>query len=89
MKSFYCSIFGHHYEVSKHITYHVKEYQCSQCKSQMTTSGTGGLTILTPKFKEINSVLERIHKKRLVRMRLKSFPSIHKTALLDFTPHFL
>lgn len=30
----------------------------------MTTNGKGELTPLTPKLKEINSVLERIHKRR-------------------------
>lgn len=31
----------------------------------MTTNGNGRLTSLTPKYKEINSVLERIHNNRL------------------------
>ncbi|WP_460220252.1 hypothetical protein [Psychroserpens sp. MEBiC05023] len=89
MKSLYCSIFGHHYEVSKNITYHVKEYKCSHCKSEVTTSGSGGLTLLTPKYKEINSVLERIHNRRLSRMKQKSAASkVVEETLLDFTPHF-
>ena len=33
----------------------------------MTTDGRGRLTELTPKYKEINSVLERIHIKRKLR----------------------
>ena len=64
MKSIICSFFGHQYEVSKKVTLHVKEYTCRNCQSQMTTDGKGELTPLTPKFKEINSVLERIHKRR-------------------------
>nr|WP_321233710.1 hypothetical protein [uncultured Psychroserpens sp.] len=87
MKSLYCSIFGHQYEVSKNITYHVKEYKCSHCNSQVTTSGNGGLTILTPKYKEINSVLERIHNRRLSRMQKITTQDAEEN-ILDFTPHF-
>ncbi|MEZ4801400.1 MAG: hypothetical protein R2797_01410 [Gelidibacter sp.] len=64
MKSIYCSVFGHQYVISKLVTYHVKEYKCTHCSAQMTTNGKGELTPLTPKFKEINSVLERIHQRR-------------------------
>lgn len=70
MKQFYCSIFGHDYQVSKEVTYHVKEYTCKHCKEQVTTNGSGKLTLLTPKYKEINDVLERIHYKRLKRKSL-------------------
>ncbi|WP_299333222.1 hypothetical protein [uncultured Psychroserpens sp.] len=88
MKSLYCTIFGHQYEVSKHITYHVKEYKCSHCKSQVTTNGNGGLTPLTPKYKEINSVLERIHNRRVCRIKNKELAKANDEALLDFSPHF-
>ena len=64
MKSMYCAVLGHKYVVSKNVTYHVKEYKCTHCNSQMTTNGKGKLTPLTPKFKEINSILEHIHNKR-------------------------
>lgn len=67
MRSMYCTIFGHDYAVSKNVTYHVKEYKCAHCNSQMTTDGKGNLTPLTPKFKEINSILERIHNRRKER----------------------
>lgn len=65
MKHIYCSFFGHEYSVTKNVTYHVKEYTCKHCKDQVTTNGNGRLTSLTPKYKEINSVLERIHNNRL------------------------
>lgn len=63
-----CSIFGHKFEVSKRVTYHVKEYKCCNCKKELTTNSNGNLTELTPKFREINSILERIHKKRQKRL---------------------
>ena len=88
MKSLYCTIFGHQYEVSKNITYHVKEYRCSHCNSQVTTSGNGGLTPLTQKYREINSVLERIHNKRVTRLKQKESSVVSEEPLIDFTPHF-
>ena len=68
MKNIPCLVFGHEYVVTRHVTYHVKEYSCKNCKKQLTTSGNGSLIELTPKFKEINDVLERIHYKRLSRV---------------------
>lgn len=65
MKNIHCKMFGHSYHVTRHVTYHVKEYTCKNCKKELTTSGNGHLTELTPKFKEINDVLERIHTKRV------------------------
>jgi len=88
LKSIYCSFFGHQYEVSKNITYHVKEYKCSHCKSQVTTNGNGGLTPLTLKHQEINSVLSRIHNRRVVRITQKANSKSQQKDLLDFTPHF-
>ena len=63
----YCSLFGHDYEVTKKVTYYVKEYTCSHCKKQLTTNSNGNLIELTPKFREINAILERIHNKRTSR----------------------
>ncbi|MEL0651989.1 hypothetical protein V6246_11185 [Algibacter sp. TI.3.09] len=60
----YCGVFGHNFKVSKKVTYHVSEYTCSHCKKQLTTSSNGALIELTPKFKEINNILERIHTSR-------------------------
>lgn len=60
-------MFGHDFQITRHVTYHVKEYSCRSCKKRLTTSSCGGLTELTPKFKEINDVLERIHYKRLMK----------------------
>ncbi|WP_445733676.1 hypothetical protein [Mariniflexile sp.] len=67
MKNFHCLIFGHDYKVTRHVTYHVKEYACNNCKKQLTTGGNGNLIELTPKFKEINDVLERVHNKRITK----------------------
>ena len=58
MKNVYCSLFGHDYKVSKVVTYHVKEYKCKRCNSEMTIDGNGKFIPLTPKYKEINSVFK-------------------------------
>ncbi|MBT8394854.1 MAG: hypothetical protein KJN66_08385 [Bacteroidia bacterium] len=68
----YCSLFGHNYFLSKKVTYHIKEFTCKSCKKQVTTNVNGDLIELTPKYKEINSVLERVYKKRKVRLQNKS-----------------
>jgi hypothetical protein len=67
----YCNVFGHQYDVSKKVTQHVKEYTCNCCKKQLTTNGNGNLTELTPKFQEINSVLEYIYTRRAMRLNQK------------------
>lgn len=71
----YCSLFGHDYHITKKVTYHVKEYTCRHCKKQLTTNSNGQLTKLTPKHKEINSVLERIHAKKMKRSKTKTSTS--------------
>ncbi|WP_308991507.1 hypothetical protein QLS71_005685 [Mariniflexile litorale] len=71
----YCNLFGHDYQVSKKVTYHVKEYTCSHCKKQLTTNSNGKLIELTPTFKEINIILERIYNTRMERSKDKRFVS--------------
>ena len=68
----YCNVFGHNYEVSKKVTKHVSEYTCTCCKKELTTNGNGRLTELTPIYKEINSVLERIYTNRMMRLKQSS-----------------
>lgn len=68
----YCNIFGHDYQVSKKVTYHVKEYTCKHCKKELTTNSNGSLIELTPKFKEINAILEKIHSTRMKRVKRKT-----------------
>jgi len=64
---FYCSIFGHNYTVSKTITYHVKEYTCVNCKHELTNNGKGNFIELSPKYREINAILSRVHNKKITR----------------------
>ncbi|WP_452220627.1 hypothetical protein [Lacinutrix salivirga] len=64
----FCSVFGHKYEISKKVTYHVHEYKCKHCYKELTTNGNGNLIELTPKFKEINAILEKIHTNKMMRL---------------------
>jgi len=59
-----CNLFGHKLKVSKNITNHVHEYQCCRCGMEMTDTADGLLARLTPKFKETNAYLAKIHQKR-------------------------
>lgn len=60
----YCKVFGHDFEVTNHVTYFVKEYECKHCKKEYTTSQDGKITFLSPKRKEINRVLNKVHLKK-------------------------
>ena len=74
-KKLYCNLFGHNYTISKNVTSHIKEYTCKCCKRQLTINGNGDLIELTPKFKEINSILEAMYMRRLERTQGKSLSS--------------
>ncbi|OYX24708.1 MAG: hypothetical protein B7Z06_08545 [Flavobacteriales bacterium 32-35-8] len=67
MKQIQCKMFGHDFHVTRDVTFHVKEYTCVNCHKQLTTNSNGSLIELTPKFKEINDILERIHHKRMMK----------------------
>ena len=64
MKKVFCSIFGHHYSVSKKVTMHIKEYKCVHCSKQVTTDVSGNLSTLTPELQEINQTLENLYQRR-------------------------
>jgi hypothetical protein len=66
-------VFGHDFMVTRKVTYHVKEYTCKNCNKQLTTNGNGQLIELSPKFREINDVLERIHEKRVSKINKQIF----------------
>ncbi|WP_299250221.1 hypothetical protein [uncultured Lacinutrix sp.] len=65
----FCRLLGHKYEVSRSVTYYVKEYKCRKCNKQLTTNSKGHLVELTPKYKEINSILSKIHNKKKAKLR--------------------
>jgi hypothetical protein len=60
----YCSIFGHKLKVSKNVTDHIHEFQCTKCRVEMTDTANGLLARLTPKFKETNKFLANFYKRR-------------------------
>ncbi|MDN3664707.1 hypothetical protein ACFFU1_00590 [Algibacter miyuki] len=85
----FCNIFGHNYKVSKKVTYHVNEYTCSHCKKQLTTSSNGSLIELTPKFKEINSILERIHNSKVAKHSKNNHNPLQELLTLNPKNHVL
>jgi hypothetical protein len=62
--TFCCSLFGHHYTVSKKITLHIKEYKCIHCAKEVTTDANGNLSRLTPEMQDINETLQNLYQKR-------------------------
>ena len=62
-----CSFVGHNLQISKHITDHIKEYKCDRCGHEMTDTANGCVDHLTPKFRETNAFLEKIHQRRCSR----------------------
>ncbi|WP_036151114.1 hypothetical protein [Maribacter forsetii] len=64
MKKLFCSIFGHHYAISKKVTSHIKEYKCIHCQKEVTTDVSGNLSALTPELQDINRTLEHIYQRR-------------------------
>ncbi|WP_158975151.1 hypothetical protein [Cellulophaga sp. L1A9] len=62
--AFCCTIFGHHYTMSRKVTSHIKEYKCLHCEKQVTTDANGKLARLTPEMKDINATLENLYQKR-------------------------
>lgn len=71
----YCSFFGHDFEVSKNVTSHVKEYTCKHCQKELTTNVNGNLTALTPKYREINTILEELYQKKSAYLSQKTIHS--------------
>ncbi len=63
----FCNLFGHKLQVSKNVTNHIHEYKCAKCGMEMTDTANGFLERLTPKFKETNDYLAKVHQRRRLR----------------------
>lgn len=59
-----CAVFSHNFTVSQRITDHIKEYKCTRCGQEMTDTAHGFIAKLTPKFRETNAYIAKIHKRR-------------------------
>lgn len=68
MKSPLCSLIGHKLIVKRFVTLNIKEYVCKTCKEEFTTSVNGHIVPLTERRKETNLILERVYKKKLMRV---------------------
>ena len=67
-----CRILGHDLRVSKNITNHIREYKCCRCREEMTDSANGLMEKLTPRFRETNAFLAKVHQRRTARKMLKA-----------------
>lgn len=59
-----CSIFGHKFRTTKHITQHFREFECSVCHLEKTNDTAGHLISLTKQHKEINETLINLYQRR-------------------------
>jgi len=64
-----CSVFGHRFIVTRKVTAHIKEYECTCCGKQATIDVKGNLASLTPQLKEINETLAMLHQKKLSQVQ--------------------
>ncbi len=62
-----CTAFGHNYFITRKVTNHINEYQCSNCRKEVTDNLTGHLEALTFKNKKINTIVSTFFQKRLNR----------------------
>lgn len=67
ISSLVCTAFGHDYIITRKITDHINEYQCSCCGKEVSNSYSGKFELLTYKQREVNECLSSffIKKKRL------------------------
>lgn len=63
-KKILCTLFGHHFIVSREVTEHFKEYKCTCCDLELTNDLRGHKTFLTPELKSINETLFYVNKRR-------------------------
>ncbi len=63
-----CSFFGHRFRVSNIITDHIREYKCDCCGEELTDTANGVVAKLTPRFRETNAFLAKIHERRSKRV---------------------
>ncbi|UFH34119.1 hypothetical protein [Flavobacterium acetivorans] len=59
-----CSLLGHKFIVTRNITNHFKEFECTVCHLELTNDDKGRKMFLTPELKEINETLIRFNKKK-------------------------
>ena len=85
MKKIFCTIFGHHYSVTKKVTGHIKEYKCVHCSRKVTTDVDGNLSALTPELQEINETLENLYQKKH-RTAQEAVPKISPQVASQVTP---
>lgn len=69
---FWCFLFGHKYVITRRVTAHIKEYECTCCKKQVTIDVQGNLASLTPQLKEINETLAILHQKKTAHIHRPS-----------------
>lgn len=63
-KNYKCLLFGHKFVLIKKVNSFFNEYECRNCKMQVTNDPDGQKIMLTSNLKEINETLFYLHLKR-------------------------
>lgn len=63
-KKILCSLFGHKFIITRNVTGHFKEFECTQCHLELTNDEKGRKTFLTPELREVNETLIHFYQKR-------------------------
>jgi hypothetical protein len=62
-----CTAIGHNYKVTRKVTDHINEYQCSHCGKEVTDNLNGNLELLTFKTRELNTAVSSFCHRRMLR----------------------
>jgi len=60
-----CSVFGHRFRMTRLVTNHFKEFECTCCHMQVTNDAHGHKVSLTEEHREINRALLELYHKRV------------------------
>lgn len=71
-----CTAFGHDYTITRKVSDHINEYQCSHCGREVTDNMNGTLEELTSKIKGVNTVVATFLKKRSRRLATQNMQKI-------------
>ena len=67
-----CTAFGHDYNITRKVTDHINEYECSNCGREVTDNLNGHLEVLTFKIKKVNTIVSAFCEKRFNRTSAQS-----------------
>ena len=71
-----CTTFGHDYIITRKVSDHINEYQCSHCGREVTDNMHGTLEELTSRIKRVNTTVATFLAKRSSRLATQNIQKI-------------